>query len=233
MHSVYPTRVAAERDRPRVTHTRGAARPVFDDAVGLLRGARGATWGEELARSVERLITLQVIDTRWREHLDNMDYLRQGIGLRGYAQKDPLVEYRREGQAMFGEMSCPSSRRSSASLMHAEVEVERAPELRPAARRARSTRTSSASMPPRSPAWRPIAGADSDAEPSDGLPVVEQRQRSTPSATSAATTRAGAAAARSTSGAMAHSVAGGRARVSLDDLRAAVEELRAPAALGP
>ena len=58
----------------------------------------------ELTRNLERWIVLQVLDARWREHLDNMDYLRQGIGLRGYAQKDPLVEYRVEGPAMFDEM---------------------------------------------------------------------------------------------------------------------------------
>ena len=48
-------------------------------------------------RQLERFIVLQVVDTRWREHLENMDYMREGIGLRGLAQKDPLVEYRNEG----------------------------------------------------------------------------------------------------------------------------------------
>ena len=48
-------------------------------------------------RQAERFYLLQSIDAHWREHLDNMDYLREGIHLRGLAQKDPLVEYRREG----------------------------------------------------------------------------------------------------------------------------------------
>ena len=55
------------------------------------------SWGEEIAREIERYIVLEVVDTRWREHLENMDYLREGVHLRAFAQKDPLVEYRSEG----------------------------------------------------------------------------------------------------------------------------------------
>ena len=52
---------------------------------------------EGLMRDLERFIVLQIVDIRWREHLENMDYMREGIHLRGMAQKDPLVEYRNEG----------------------------------------------------------------------------------------------------------------------------------------
>ena len=52
---------------------------------------------EGLMRDLERFIVLQTVDIRWREHLENMDYMREGIHLRGMAQKDPLVEYRNEG----------------------------------------------------------------------------------------------------------------------------------------
>jgi preprotein translocase subunit SecA len=55
-------------------------------------------------REIERFVILQVVDTRWREHLENMDYLREGVHLRAMAQKDPLVEYRAEGHAMFEEL---------------------------------------------------------------------------------------------------------------------------------
>ena len=48
-------------------------------------------------RDIERFVLLQVVDTRWREHLENMDYLREGVHLRAMAQKDPLVEYTAEG----------------------------------------------------------------------------------------------------------------------------------------
>ncbi|MEE9532132.1 MAG: preprotein translocase subunit SecA [Syntrophobacteria bacterium] len=61
-------------------------------------------WGPEIARDMERLVTLQTVDQRWREHLLAMDHLKEGIGLRGYAQQDPLIEYKREGLEMFKEM---------------------------------------------------------------------------------------------------------------------------------
>jgi preprotein translocase subunit SecA len=60
--------------------------------------------GEPLMRELERRIMLSVIDRKWRDHLYEMDYLKEGIGLRAMAQRDPLVEYQREGYAMFQEM---------------------------------------------------------------------------------------------------------------------------------
>ncbi len=60
--------------------------------------------GPENMRQFERLILLQVIDTRWKDHLLEMDYLREGIGLRGYGQRDPLIEYKKESFAMFQQM---------------------------------------------------------------------------------------------------------------------------------
>ncbi len=57
--------------------------------------------GEENMRNVERMIMLQIIDNLWMNHLDEIDYMRQGIGLRGYGQRDPLVEYKREAFQMF------------------------------------------------------------------------------------------------------------------------------------
>ena len=61
-------------------------------------------WGPDIMRDMERLITLQTVDQRWREHLLAMDHLKEGIGLRGYAQQNPLIEYKREGLDMFQEM---------------------------------------------------------------------------------------------------------------------------------
>lgn len=60
--------------------------------------------GEEATRELERRVVLSVIDKRWREHLYEMDYLKNGIGLRAMAQRDPLVEYQREGFEMFNSM---------------------------------------------------------------------------------------------------------------------------------
>jgi preprotein translocase subunit SecA len=78
----------------------------------------------ELMRRAERFFLLQTIDARWREHLDNMDYLRDGIHLRGLAQKDPLVEYRREGHQMFGEMMAEVQEEVVKNLFHFHVEVQ-------------------------------------------------------------------------------------------------------------
>ncbi|MCT2338424.1 preprotein translocase subunit SecA [Corynebacterium sp. p3-SID1056] len=61
--------------------------------------------GEEQMRNLERAVILPVIDTKWREHLYEMDYLKEGIGLRAMAQRDPLVEYQKEGGDMFAAMN--------------------------------------------------------------------------------------------------------------------------------
>ncbi len=65
---------------------------------------REAEVGADVMRAVERQLMLRVIDQRWREHLQDMDYLREGIGLRAMGQKDPLTEWQREGFDMFGQM---------------------------------------------------------------------------------------------------------------------------------
>jgi len=66
--------------------------------------SREEQFGSELMREIERAVMLQVVDSKWMDHLDAMDMLREGIGLRAYGQKDPLVEFRREGFEMFQAM---------------------------------------------------------------------------------------------------------------------------------
>ena len=77
---------------------------------------------EGLMRDLERFMVLQVVDVRWREHLENMDYLREGIHLRGMAQKDPLVEYRNEGHVMFTELNRAIHEEVLTLLFHAQIE---------------------------------------------------------------------------------------------------------------
>jgi preprotein translocase subunit SecA len=79
-----------------------------DDVIEALKADAHAAYdrreeevGAEVMRELERRVVLSVLDRKWREHLYEMDYLREGIGLRGYAQRDPLVEYQREGYDMF------------------------------------------------------------------------------------------------------------------------------------
>src|SRR6478736_5736687 len=76
---------------------------------------------EGLMRDLERFIVLQTVDIRWREHLENMDYMREGIHLRGMAQKDPLVEYRNEGHIMFTELNGAIREEVVTLIFHAEV----------------------------------------------------------------------------------------------------------------
>jgi preprotein translocase subunit SecA len=91
------------------------AMQAYDDREGQL--------GEELMRFLERSILLQVIDNRWREHLFDMDYLREGIHLRGFAQIDPLVAYKNEGFAMFEELMHSIWEEFSKLVFHAEIEL--------------------------------------------------------------------------------------------------------------
>jgi preprotein translocase subunit SecA len=74
-----------------------------------------------LMRWLERYVILQVVDTRWREHLENMDYLREGVHLRAMAQKDPLVEYRAEGHQMFEELGLAIHEEVVSNIFHAQV----------------------------------------------------------------------------------------------------------------
>jgi preprotein translocase subunit SecA len=60
--------------------------------------------GVDLMRTHERIIMLQIVDTQWKDHLYAMDHLKEGIGLRGYGQRDPLIEYKKESFAMFEAM---------------------------------------------------------------------------------------------------------------------------------
>ena len=60
--------------------------------------------GADIMRQTERMIMLQVIDDQWKDHLLSMDHLKEGIGLRGYGQKDPLVEYKKESYILFQDM---------------------------------------------------------------------------------------------------------------------------------
>ena len=78
-----------------------------EDLFGKVKSAydeKEKTLGEGLLREIERSIFLQVIDSKWREHLYNMDHLKEGIGLRAYAHKDPLIEYKKDGFDMFQSM---------------------------------------------------------------------------------------------------------------------------------
>src|SRR5699024_7971058 len=83
---------------------------------------REAELGEPITRELERRVVLSVLDRKWREHLYEMDYLKEGIGLRSMAQRDPLVEYQREGFQLFEAMNDAIKEESVVYLFNTEVE---------------------------------------------------------------------------------------------------------------
>ncbi|HEY6934579.1 MAG TPA: preprotein translocase subunit SecA [Marmoricola sp.] len=85
---------------------------------------REAEIGSDVMRELERRVLLSVLDRKWREHLYEMDYLREGIGLRAYSQRDPLVEYQREGFDMFAAMKEGIREETVGFLFNLEVQVE-------------------------------------------------------------------------------------------------------------
>ncbi len=126
MQSFYGTDITLEELREEGVDltSREALREEFvEDALDTY-AQRSQELGQELARDVERFVILQVVDQRWREHLEAMDYLREGVHLRAFAQKDPLVEYRGEGHTMFEELGQTIREEVVFTLFHVAVELE-------------------------------------------------------------------------------------------------------------
>jgi preprotein translocase subunit SecA len=85
---------------------------------------REANLGADVLRELERKVLLSVLDRRWREHLYEMDYLQEGIGLRAMAQRDPLVEYQREGYELFSAMMDAIKEELASLVFNVEVTIE-------------------------------------------------------------------------------------------------------------
>ena len=85
---------------------------------------RESALGEEVMRELERRVIIQVLDRKWREHLYEMDYLQEGIGLRAMGQRDPLVEYQREGFELFTNMMDAVKEEAVGFLFNLDVQVE-------------------------------------------------------------------------------------------------------------
>ncbi|MGI9198675.1 MAG: preprotein translocase subunit SecA [Candidatus Nanopelagicaceae bacterium] len=96
---------------------------IIDDAMASYE-KREATLTPEVMRELERKVLLSVLDRKWREHLYEMDYLQEGIGLRAMAQRDPLVEYQREGYDLFAAMMEGIKEEIAGFIFNVEVTVE-------------------------------------------------------------------------------------------------------------
>ena len=98
---------------------------LLDKATKLYDG-KEVEFGEEQMREIERVILLKIVDSKWMDHIDSMDHLKQGIGLRAYKQQDPAQAYQMEGSEMFAEMIENIKHETVKYLFH--VKVEKAPE---------------------------------------------------------------------------------------------------------
>src|SRR3954447_13489350 len=98
-------------------------RMLVEDALSLYE-EREQELGEELMRALERYLVLQIIDQRWREHLYDMDYLREGIHLRGFAQIEPLVAYKNEAFTLFDDLMNSIWSDFARMIFNVEVEVQ-------------------------------------------------------------------------------------------------------------
>ena len=121
MHDLYGSDITPEELKEEVALERDALVEEFQQDARDAYGDKEQELGVELMRDLERYVTLQVVDTRWREHLENMDYLREGVHLRAFAQKDPLVEYRGEGHKMFEELGLQIREEVVGTLFHAQL----------------------------------------------------------------------------------------------------------------
>ncbi|MEJ6607560.1 MAG: preprotein translocase subunit SecA [Candidatus Planktophila sp.] len=96
---------------------------ILEDAIGAYK-KREIELGSDVMRELERKVLLSVLDRKWREHLYEMDYLQEGIGLRAMAQRDPLVEYQREGYELFSAMMDAIKEELASLVFNVEVSIE-------------------------------------------------------------------------------------------------------------
>ncbi len=100
---------------------------VMDEGQVKTYKDKASQWGEALTEQIERAIWLRIIDTLWVEHLNAMEALRTGIGLRGYGQHDPLVAYRQEGYQLFERLKQGVEQEVVRLLLHLEVQMQNQP----------------------------------------------------------------------------------------------------------
>ena len=133
MSEIYPTKISEEFfDDPRDVTTNELVE-AFSAEAAAAYAQREEELTPDVMRALERRVALSIIDNKWREHLAEMDYLRSGIGLRAMGQRDPLVEYQREGYTYFQDLVHTTKADSIRYMFHAEVVQQPAPVLKPSA----------------------------------------------------------------------------------------------------
>lgn len=125
---IFPMKPVAPTDEQlKHMHKAELIQQIKEEAVKLYEAKEAEFPEPEQIREVERVILLKVIDHKWMDHIDDMDQLRQGIGLQAYGQRDPVVEYKFNGFEMFQEMTDAIAEDTVRSLLHVKIEqkVER------------------------------------------------------------------------------------------------------------
>ena len=123
VREIFPTTIKSEDIDPVETSYNEVSELFVADGLQVYE-QREQELGSEQLRQIERLVLLSIIDNRWREHLYEMDYLQEGIGLRAMAQKDPLVEYQREGYDMFQQLQSTVKEDFARYIFHVQAVKE-------------------------------------------------------------------------------------------------------------
>ena len=122
VEEIFPASFMADEVDPDRTDRNELTRRIVDDAARLY-DEREQELGEEIMRVLERYLLLQTIDQRWREHLYDMDYLREGIHLRGFAQVEPLIAYKNEAFTLFQDLMNTIWADFTRMIFNVEVEI--------------------------------------------------------------------------------------------------------------
>ncbi|MBC8479008.1 MAG: SEC-C domain-containing protein, partial [FCB group bacterium] len=102
-------------------HTTDDFKSTIIDAGNAILETKKKMVGEEIFENFEKFMVLRTIDIKWREHLYAMDQLREGINLRAYGQKNPLIEYKSEGYGMFAEMMVDTNRETLRRIFRTQI----------------------------------------------------------------------------------------------------------------
>ena len=122
MAQLYPTELSGTFDKESMSFP--ALLDAYQEEALAYYAKREEEIGKEKMRELERLVFVSILDNKWREHLYEMDYLREGIGLRGYGQRDPEIEYKREGYDMFQSMMGAAKEEFVRYMFHVQVVEE-------------------------------------------------------------------------------------------------------------
>jgi preprotein translocase subunit SecA len=133
VREIYGTEITEDSFEDPRDVTAGEMVEVLSEEAARAYAQREQELTPKIMRSLERRVVLSIIDNKWREHLAEMDYLRSGIGLRAMGQRDPLVEYQREGYEYFQDLVHTTKADSIRYMFHAEVVQQQAPVLKPSA----------------------------------------------------------------------------------------------------